>query len=162
ARHRLRRRERHQGGGAVDGRRQELEPDEARQGSRQVRVPAVAGDGQAGGGRQRAHGAGDQHDRRGGAGGGALGTGRLHAQRRRDGQREGGVTMRKLLLLSALLVAGAAIAKPAKYALPPETSTLKKTDEPGYAKTEALCTACHSRDYITTQPRGKGKDFWTA
>ncbi len=21
---------------------------------------------------------------------------------------------------------------------------------------------CHSRDYITTQPRGKGKAFWTA
>ena len=71
--------------------------------------------------------------------------------------------MRKLAFLAVLLgVAGATLAKPATYALPPESSTLKKTDEPGYARAEALCTACHSRDYITTQPRGKGKDFWTA
>jgi hypothetical protein len=71
--------------------------------------------------------------------------------------------MRKLAILAVLLgVAGATLAKPAKYTLPPETSTLKKTDDPGYGRAEALCTSCHSRDYITTQPRGKGKDFWTA
>jgi mono/diheme cytochrome c family protein len=53
-------------------------------------------------------------------------------------------------------------AKPVTYTLPAESSTLKKTAEPGYARAENQCVTCHSRDYITTQPRGKGKEFWTA
>jgi hypothetical protein len=56
----------------------------------------------------------------------------------------------------------AALAKPVTFTLPPESSTLKQTGDPGHAKAEAWCSTCHSRDYITTQPRGKGKDFWTA
>ena len=46
--------------------------------------------------------------------------------------------------------------------LPPETATLKQTSDPGYARTDAFCAICHSRDYITTQPPGKGKEFWAA
>lgn len=71
--------------------------------------------------------------------------------------------------LASLLAAGItatitapALAKPVTYTLPAESSTLKKTAEPGYQRAEALCVMCHSRDYITTQPRGKGKEFWTA
>ncbi|KEY97937.1 sulfite:cytochrome C oxidoreductase subunit B, partial [Sphingomonas sp. BHC-A] len=26
--------------------------------------------------------------------------------------------------------------------------------------TAATCSACHSLDYVTTQPRGKGAQFW--
>lgn len=59
-------------------------------------------------------------------------------------------------------IAARAQAKPVTYTLPAESSTLKKTAEPGYARAENLCVACHSRDYITTQPRSKGKEFWTA
>jgi sulfite dehydrogenase (cytochrome) subunit B len=55
-----------------------------------------------------------------------------------------------------------AVARPVTYTLPTESSTLKKTAEPGYQRTELQCVTCHSRDYITTQPRGKGKEFWTA
>ena len=55
-----------------------------------------------------------------------------------------------------------AVAKPVTYTLPTESSTLKKTAEPGYQRAELQCVTCHSRDYITTQPRGKGKEFWTA
>jgi hypothetical protein len=29
-------------------------------------------------------------------------------------------------------------------------------------ETAAVCKACHSADYITIQPRGKGKAFWQA
>ena len=68
-------------------------------------------------------------------------------------------------LATAALAAGmtaATLAKPVSYALPTESSTLKKTAEPGFARVEQVCVTCHSRDYITTQPRGKGKEFWTA
>ena len=55
-----------------------------------------------------------------------------------------------------------AVARPVTYTLPTESATLKKTAEPGYQRAELQCVTCHSRDYITTQPRGKGKEFWTA
>ena len=79
------------------------------------------------------------------------------------------MTMKRTLGLATLvtlaLAAGmtaATLAKPVTYTLPTDTSTLKQTRDPGYAKAEALCATCHSRDYITTQPPGKGKEFWTA
>jgi len=53
-------------------------------------------------------------------------------------------------------------AKPLKITLPQETATFKSG-----TNREAVmnnCTACHSADYIQTQPRGPKfkKDFWTA
>ena len=67
-------------------------------------------------------------------------------------------------IAAAIVCAGAvsAVARPVKLKLPPETATLKQTGDPGYAKTDAFCAICHSRDYITTQPPGKGKEFWAA
>jgi hypothetical protein len=71
-------------------------------------------------------------------------------------------------LLAALVVvvgvglAAATLAKPVTYTMPPETSTLNKTGDQGFLRTEIVCVVCHSRDYITTQPPGKGKEFWTA
>lgn len=59
-------------------------------------------------------------------------------------------------------LAAATLAKPVTYAPPAESSTLKKTADPGFNRAELLCVVCHSRDYITTQPPGKGKEFWTA
>jgi mono/diheme cytochrome c family protein len=64
-------------------------------------------------------------------------------------------------LVSAAMAAGV-LAKPVRFEPPADSSTLKQSPAPGYAKTEALCATCHSRDYITTQPPHKGKDFWTA
>lgn len=69
------------------------------------------------------------------------------------------------LALAGLALVGVtaqALARPVRYTLPGESSTLKQTAEPGYLRAEAVCVICHSRDYITTQPRGKGKAFWTA
>jgi sulfite dehydrogenase (cytochrome) subunit B len=74
------------------------------------------------------------------------------------------MTMKRFILVAVLALAttGVTLAKSLTYTLPPEASTLKKTDDPGYPQADSLCVACHSRDYITTQPRGKGRDFWTA
>ena len=65
------------------------------------------------------------------------------------------------LALSAGVVLAAAAA-PVRYELPEETAELA----PGPHREVALanCMACHSADYISTQPRGL-KDpaaFWTA
>jgi mono/diheme cytochrome c family protein len=56
----------------------------------------------------------------------------------------------------------AAQAKPLKIALPEDTATFK----PGANRDVVMnnCTACHSSDYVQTQPRGAKfkKDFWQA
>jgi len=62
-----------------------------------------------------------------------------------------------LLLLVAL--ASPAISSPMTYQLPDETAELKPG--PG-VETAIVCQACHSADYITTQPPGEGKAFWQA
>jgi mono/diheme cytochrome c family protein len=67
-----------------------------------------------------------------------------------------------ILLLGAVLGLAPALAKPVSYALPSETSAFKPAGGPGYAAAKADCGACHSADYVATQPPGKGKDFWTA
>jgi mono/diheme cytochrome c family protein len=68
------------------------------------------------------------------------------------------------LLLS--LVAGPALgpasAAPVSYKLPDETTAFKPG--PNLEVVQNNCTACHSADYINTQPRGPKfkKDFWQA
>ena len=67
-----------------------------------------------------------------------------------------------VLLLSLLAIATAAHAAPVQYDPPPETATLPQG--PNLETAQANCSACHSADYITTQPRSF-KDphaFWTA
>ena len=56
----------------------------------------------------------------------------------------------------------AADAKPVNYKLPDETAAFKPGPNLDVVKNN--CTACHSADYVQTQPRGPkfGKDFWTA
>ena len=60
------------------------------------------------------------------------------------------------LLVVCLVPAAAA---PLTYKLPNETAELKPG--PG-AETAVICLACHSADYISTQPPGKGRAFWDA
>ncbi len=54
------------------------------------------------------------------------------------------------------------IAKPVNYQLPAETIELKPG--PNLETVRNNCTACHSADYIKTQPQGPAykKDFWQA
>ncbi len=56
----------------------------------------------------------------------------------------------------------AAAAAPIAYALPEETAAFKPG--PNLETVQNNCTACHSADYVQTQPRGAkfGKDFWQA
>jgi len=66
----------------------------------------------------------------------------------------------------AMAVAGAGLvavsAKPISYVLPAETAAFKPGPDVEVAQNN--CTACHSVDYIQTQPRGPKfkKDFWQA
>ena len=61
------------------------------------------------------------------------------------------------LLLVAL--ASPASSGPMVHRLPDETAELK----PGLGvETAIVCQACHSADYISTQPPGEGKAFWQA
>jgi mono/diheme cytochrome c family protein len=69
-------------------------------------------------------------------------------------------------LLSAMVLAGIAYApimakaKPVSYKLPEETAAFKPG--PNLEVVQNNCTACHSADYIQTQPQGPKfkKDFW--
>lgn len=56
----------------------------------------------------------------------------------------------------------AAAAKPVTYKLPDETAAFKPG--PNLDVVQNNCTACHSADYVATQPRGPKykKDFWQA
>ncbi len=67
-----------------------------------------------------------------------------------------------VLVALAGVNASAAQAKPVKYVLPKEAATFK----PGTNRDVVVknCTACHSADYVKTQPRGPKfkKDFWHA
>jgi mono/diheme cytochrome c family protein len=53
-------------------------------------------------------------------------------------------------------------AKPVSYKLPSETAAFKPG--PNLAIVQSNCTACHSADYVQTQPRGPKfkEDFWRA
>ena len=71
--------------------------------------------------------------------------------------------MRLFLLAAAgVAFAGVAIAKPLTYALPDETATLRPGPEPGFEAAKNNCMACHSVDYVQTQPPKKGSAFWDA
>jgi sulfite dehydrogenase (cytochrome) subunit B len=60
------------------------------------------------------------------------------------------------------LISGSATAGPVSYTLPDETAAFKPG--PNLEVAQNNCTACHSADYIRTQPRGPKfkKDFWAA
>ena len=68
---------------------------------------------------------------------------------------------RFLLALAPLAFAGivSASAAPVEYKLPDETGALKPG--PNLEAAQNNCTACHSADYIKTQPIMK-RDFWQA
>jgi mono/diheme cytochrome c family protein len=66
-----------------------------------------------------------------------------------------------LAAISTLSIAAAA-AEPVNYKLPEETAAFKPG--PNLEVVQNNCTACHSADYIKTQPEGEKfkKDFWQA
>ena len=69
--------------------------------------------------------------------------------------------MRLRFLAAAVWLAAAGLAGARTYSLPAAEPQLASTVAEA-ALVEAHCSACHSIDYITTQPPGKGHDFWRA
>ncbi|HKU07884.1 MAG TPA: cytochrome c [Bradyrhizobium sp.] len=67
-----------------------------------------------------------------------------------------------LLAIAAVLMLVSAHAAPVSYSLPEETLDYKPG--PNRDVVKANCSACHSADYVQTQPRGEKfkKDFWQA
>lgn len=62
-------------------------------------------------------------------------------------------------LLAMILIAAPVAARP--YRLPPETAPTADPTPAGRLTT-AHCSACHSLDYIRTQPPGRDRAFWAA
>jgi sulfite dehydrogenase (cytochrome) subunit B len=67
-----------------------------------------------------------------------------------------------LLALAGCLLLASAQAAPVSYTLPEEIAAFKPG--PNLDVVKANCAACHSADYVQTQPRGERfkKDFWQA
>jgi mono/diheme cytochrome c family protein len=68
--------------------------------------------------------------------------------------------IRIALPLLALACAGAALAEKATYQLPEETAAFRAG--PGLDTVLNNCGACHSADYVSSQPPGQGAAFWDA
>ncbi|MBO9581129.1 MAG: cytochrome C [Sphingobium sp.] len=64
------------------------------------------------------------------------------------------------LAVAASLVGVACGARPVTYALGAETTPPAELAGADAEVVRNNCTACHSLDYIVTQPRGKGDQFW--
>jgi predicted secreted protein len=64
-----------------------------------------------------------------------------------------------LLVLGAGALAAAASARPREYQLPADTVPAALAGAQGEVIVNN-CMGCHSLDYIATQPRGKGAQFW--
>jgi sulfite dehydrogenase (cytochrome) subunit B len=73
-------------------------------------------------------------------------------------------TRTALLTLAAITLVGFGplLAAPVSYKIPEETAAFKPGTNLDVVTNN--CTACHSADYINTQPRGPKfkKDFWQA
>ena len=74
--------------------------------------------------------------------------------------------MHKRILLALALLANCGLAgihaAPVAYTLPEETAAFRPGPNLDVVKNN--CSACHSADYVNTQPRGPKfkKDFWQA
>lgn len=64
--------------------------------------------------------------------------------------------------LMAGLTAAVVTAQPVSVTLPPDTSTLRVSDLPGYQLAQQKCGICHSADYVSYQPPDMTQAQWTA
>ena len=66
------------------------------------------------------------------------------------------------LVMLAIGAAGPALAGSKSIDLPPDGVQLKPSALPGYAKAQAICTACHSAEYLQYQPASAPRAYWDA
>lgn len=64
--------------------------------------------------------------------------------------------------LALALSAGPAPAVVKTYQAPPDTVMLTPSTLPGYAKAQAVCTSCHSAEYMLYQPPNATRAYWDA
>jgi sulfite dehydrogenase (cytochrome) subunit B len=69
-------------------------------------------------------------------------------------------------LAASLVIAGlgwsSARADSKTIELPADGVVLKPSTLPGYAKAQAICTACHSAEYMQYQPATAARAYWDA
>jgi len=65
-----------------------------------------------------------------------------------------------VLAAGVMTAPGSPQATPRSYQLPAETAALRPG--PNFETAQNNCVACHSVDYISTQPPNRGEDFWRA
>ena len=66
------------------------------------------------------------------------------------------------LVMLAIGAVGPALAGSKSIDLPPDGVQLKPSALPGYAKAQAICTACHSAEYLQYQPASAPRAYWDA
>ncbi len=66
------------------------------------------------------------------------------------------------VFVAALFVTGTSNAGSKTMDLPPDSTQLKSSSLPGYAKAQASCTACHSAEYMLYQPPTASRAYWDA
>lgn len=64
------------------------------------------------------------------------------------------------LVLAAAAAGAGAVTK--TITLPADTAVLKPSALPGYAKAQGQCVACHSAEYMLTQPPTAPRPYWEA
>lgn len=64
------------------------------------------------------------------------------------------------IALAASVFGVACFARPVTYVVPIDTAPPAELAGEDAELVRNHCTACHSLDYIVTQPRGKGEQFW--
>jgi sulfite dehydrogenase len=74
-----------------------------------------------------------------------------------------------MLKFSCLVLAGAAVAflsepaaRQSTITLPRETAVYRQSELAGYALVQRNCVACHSAQYVTTQPPTSTRAYWDA
>ena len=65
-------------------------------------------------------------------------------------------------VLAALVFSGAAPAVTKTFTPPPDGVLLKASPLPGYAKAQAVCSSCHSAEYMQYQPPTAARPYWDA
>ena len=66
-----------------------------------------------------------------------------------------------MILFGALAMSGVC-AGALEITLPPDSTTLRSSDLPGYTIAESKCLTCHSTEYIQYQPATLGRSYWKA
>jgi hypothetical protein len=65
-------------------------------------------------------------------------------------------------VITTLAFSGAAPAVTKTLALPPDGMQLQPSPLPGYAKAQAVCSGCHSAEYMQYQPPTAARPYWDA